>query len=75
MSLRDVVAETMPMLPQIVERIETPIERVEVYFAPDQLEAELTPEPYVVGGDSFLMVRGKFPTGLTDIMLPPTARF
>ena len=75
LSLRDVVAETMPMLPQIVERIETPIERVEVYFAPDQLEAELTPEPYVVGGDSFLMVRGKFPTGLTDIMLPPTARF
>ena len=73
--LRDVVAEKVPTLQQIVERIAAPIERVEVYFAPDQLGAGLTPEPCVVGGDSFLMVRGEFPPGLTDLMLPPDRPF
>ncbi len=44
-------------------------------FTPDQLDASLSPEPHVVDGDSWLMVRGEFPHRQNDLMLPSTARF
>lgn len=51
------------------------LNRVEVYFTPDQLDASLSPEPHVVNGDSWLMVRGEFPLWRSELMLPSTARF
>ena len=73
--LYDLVATRIPTLQQVIDRIDSPIERVEVYFAPDQLDAPLSPEPHVVDGDSWLMVRGEFPHGQNDLMLPSSARF
>ncbi len=73
--LRDLVATRIPTLQEVIDRIDSPLERVEVYFTPDQLNAPLAPEPHVVDGDSLLMVRGEFPRPHSDVMLPSTARF
>lgn len=35
------------------------LNRVEVYFTPDDLDASLSPEPHVLDEDSWLMVRGE----------------
>ena len=51
------------------------LNRVEVYFTPDQLDASLSPEPHVVDRDSWLVVRGEFSLWHSDLMLPSTARF
>lgn len=71
----DLVAAQIPTLQQTIDRIDSPLKRVEVYFTPDQLDASLSPEPHVVDGDSWLMVRGEFPHHQNDLMLPSTARF
>ncbi|UCE62112.1 MAG: GNAT family N-acetyltransferase [Phycisphaerales bacterium] len=73
--LYDVVATRIPTFQQIVDRIDLPLERVEVYFAPDQLDATLSPQLHVLEENSYLMVRGEFPCGHSEIMLPRTARF
>ncbi len=73
--LYDIVTTQIPTLRQIVDRMHAPIERVEVYFAPDQLGASLESEPHVFGGDGWIMARGSFPQGQCDVMLPSTARF
>ncbi len=73
--LYDLVAIQIPTLEQVISRIDAPLKRVEVYFTPDQIDAQLAPEPHVVDGDSRLMVRGEFPEPQADLMLPRTARF
>ncbi len=73
--LYDLVAARIPTLQEVIDRIDSPVNRVEVYFTPDQLNASLAPEPHVVDGDSLLMVRGEFPHPQSDVMLPSTARF
>lgn len=73
--LYDLVAIRIPTLQEVIERINSPLKRVEVYFTPDQLDAPLDPEPHIVDGDSLLMVRGEFPGPQNDVMLPSTARF
>ncbi len=75
LQLYDVVATRIPTLQDVIDRIDSPLERAEVYFTPDRLDASLTPEPHVVDGDSLLMVRGEFPSPHSDLMLPTTARF
>lgn len=71
--LYDVVAARIPPLAEIVASIGAPLERVEVYFAPDRLEAELAPEPHLLGGDEVWMVRGPFSVS-GPFLLPRTAR-
>ncbi len=73
--LHDVVATQIPALQQIVDRVDAPIEHVEVYFSPDQLDASLTAESHVLGGDGWIMTRGVFPYGRHELMLPSTARY
>jgi hypothetical protein len=72
--LFDVVGKKLPQLSEIVEIIAVPIERVEVYFCPDQLGGDLTPESHALGGDDLLMVRGSFPPEGKPFMLPRSAR-
>ncbi|UCF33714.1 MAG: hypothetical protein JSV78_00075 [Phycisphaerales bacterium] len=71
--LYDLVAIRVPKLQQVIDRIDSPLERVEVCFTPDQLNASLSPEPDVVNGGSWLMVRGEFPHWHSDLMLPSIA--
>lgn len=56
--LYDVVAPRMPTLEQIVACLPEDVERVEVYFEPSKLAADLLPEPHVLDGDDRLCVRG-----------------
>jgi len=73
--LYDVVARAaIPALADIVRRVPPPVERVEVYFTPDRLDADLTPEPHVLDGDEHFMVRGPYPPEGQPLMLPRTAR-
>ena len=72
--LFDVAGQKMPHLAQIVKMVPQPIERVEVYFCPDQLAGDLAPELHTLGGDDWLMVRGEFPPEGRPCMLPRTAR-
>jgi GNAT superfamily N-acetyltransferase len=76
--LFDLVARALPPLEAIVARIATQIsqriERVEIYFTPDRLGAELQPEPHLLDGDDYLMVRGPYPPVGQPLMLPRTAR-
>lgn len=74
LKLFDVVARQMPALREIVARIPRPIRRVEVYFAPDLLDADLTPEPHTLDGDDYLLVRGPFLPPESQFMLPRSAR-
>jgi GNAT superfamily N-acetyltransferase len=62
LALYDVVAREMPTLAEILARYD-PVERVEVYFAPDRLD-----------GNDHLMVLGPFPPESTPFMLPRTVR-
>ncbi len=73
--LNDLVATRIPTLQEVIDRVDAPVKRAEVYFTPDQLYAPLNPEPHVVDGESLLMARGKFPGPQGDVMLPSTARF
>ena len=72
--LFDVVGKKPPHLFEIVEMVPAPIERVEVYFCPDQLGGDLTPESHILSGDDLLMVRGSFPLEGKPFMLPRSAR-
>jgi GNAT superfamily N-acetyltransferase len=72
--LFDVVGKKPPHLFEIVEMVPTPIERVEVYFCPDQLGGNLTPESHILSGDDLLMVRGRFLPEGKPFMLPRSAR-
>jgi GNAT superfamily N-acetyltransferase len=73
--LYDIVATRVPALEQVVDRIDAPLNRVEVYFTPDQLGAPLAAEPHVVDGDSWLLARGPFASVEGGLMLPRTIRF
>ena len=64
----------LPRLSEIVEMVPALIERVEVYFCPDQLGGNLTPESHILSGDDLLMVRGSFPLEGKPFMLPRSAR-
>jgi hypothetical protein len=72
--LYDVVATRMPSLAQVLAQVPEEYDRVEVYFTPDRLAADLAPEPHVVGGDEILMVRGPWPIEGEPFMLPVPAR-
>jgi GNAT superfamily N-acetyltransferase len=72
--LFDVVAREIPPLAEIMARIPAAPARVEVYFAPDRLEAALAAEPHVLNGSEVFMVRGPFPAPAGPAMLPRTAR-
>jgi GNAT superfamily N-acetyltransferase len=72
--LYDVVARRLPSLDEIVARIDRPVRRVELYFAPDQVEPSARPEAHVLHGDEHLMVRGPFPPEGEPLMLPRPAR-
>ena len=72
--LYDVVAPVIPPLASLWDRLPREIQRVEVYFAPDRLDAELNPEPHVLDGDDHFMVRGAFPVPDGPFMLPRSAR-
>jgi len=71
--LYDVVAREMPTLAEILARY-APVDRVEVYFAPDRLAAELVAEPHRLDGNDHLMALGEFPPEGTAFMLPRTVR-
>ena len=74
--LYDVVARSMPTLADIVAAVGAPVDRVEVYFTPDRLSADLTPEPWDLGppdDPDTWMVRG--PWIETPFMWPRTARW
>lgn len=72
--LFDIAARQMPALREIISRVGQPVQRIEVYFAPDQLDADLSPEPHTLGGDDYLLVRGPFLPPQSQIMLPRSAR-
>ena len=57
LKLYDVVATQMPTMDRILEHVPA-LDRLEVYFTPDRLEADLDPEPHQLDGDDCLMVRG-----------------
>jgi len=73
--LYDLVATRIPTLEEVIDRIDSPLKRVEVYFTPDQLDIPLSPEPHMVDVDSWLMARGDFPGSQGGLILPRTARF
>lgn len=73
--LYDVVAKRMPTLAEIMAHGETPIDRVEIYFAPDGLEADFIAEPHVLDGGSYFMVRGDLDINGQSVMLPRMARY
>ncbi len=73
--LYDVVARRMPTLAEVMDHVETPIDRVEVYFTPDCLEADFIAEPHVLDGGSYFMVRGDLNFQGQPVMLPRTARY
>jgi hypothetical protein len=72
--LYDVVATRVPTLADVLAQVPEEFDRVEVYFTPDRLAADLAPEPHVVGGDEVLMVRGPWPIEGEAFMLPVPAR-
>ncbi len=71
----DVVAKRMPTLAEIMAHVETPIDRVEVYFTPDGLEADFIAEPHVLDGGSYFMVRGDLDFTGQSVMLSRMARY
>jgi len=73
--VHDLVAARIPTLQEVIDPMQEPFDRVEVYFAPDQLGASLSPEPHAVDQDGLLMVRGELPPRQAEVMLPYTARF
>jgi hypothetical protein len=74
LKLFDVVAPKMCSLDAIVQRIDRPVDEVEIYFSPDRLEVEYQAYPHIFEGDSLLMVRGDFATENQQFMLPRSAR-
>ena len=74
LELWDVIAPSMPTLADLVAYLPERWRRLEVYFTPDQLDAELETEAHVLDtdGPDLLMVRGPYPSG--PLMLPRTAR-
>jgi ribosomal protein S18 acetylase RimI-like enzyme len=71
--LHDVVAARMPTLDRVLSLVPERFDRLEVYFTPDLLGADLAPEPFVAHGD-YLMVRGPWPVEGEPHMLPIPAR-
>jgi GNAT superfamily N-acetyltransferase len=72
--LYDVVAERIPSLAEIASCVPDAFDRVEVQFSPDQLQADLKPEPWLFDGEEILMARGPFLDGAARAALPRTAR-
>ncbi|ASS74321.1 hypothetical protein CIG75_04525 [Tumebacillus algifaecis] len=70
--LYDIVSQQIPSLAVILSCLPTAVERVEVYFTPDQLQTEYTALELTT--DAKLMVRGSFPERLI-FQPPPTAEF
>ena len=57
-----------------MNRLAAPIERAQVLFTPDKLDAELRSEPFLLDGDDFYMARGPFPPEGKPLFVPITAR-
>lgn len=72
--VHDVVARRMPSLDDLLARVDGPVRRVELYFAPDEIEPDARPEPHVLHGDEHLMVRGPFAPEGEPLMLARPAR-
>lgn len=72
--LYDVVAREIPSLDEIAACVPEELTDVEVYFAPDRLRADLTPEPARLDG-AYFMARGPFPLAAGSFMVPRSARF
>jgi hypothetical protein len=70
--LYDVVAARTPPVEAVLARVAEPFERVEIYFAPDEV-TDLAPEPHPLGADDHLMIRGPWPVD-GPAMLPVPAR-
>lgn len=73
LSLRDVVARTLPSLDALLSEIPAPVERVEFYFSPDRFRSDARPEPHRFDGD-YYMVHGPFAAEGDAFMVPPPAR-
>ncbi len=58
----------------LISLVARPVQRIEVCFASDQLDADLTPEPHPLDGEDYLMVRGPFLPLEPQFMLPRSAR-
>jgi len=74
--LYDVVAPRMPTLVELVSAVAEPVERVEVYFPPDRLAADLAPQLHDLGrpdDPDTWMVRGAWTEA--PFMWPRTARW
>jgi hypothetical protein len=81
--LYDLVAERIPPVGAVLDRLGEPVDEVVAYFAPDQLQARFTLEPHDRAGGPLslepgvrnveLMVRGPFPLE-SAAMLPRPAR-
>ncbi len=74
LKLFDLLVTQICTLADILKRIPQPIDEVEIYFTPDRLEADVLAFPHLLGGDSFLMVRGTFPAEGEKFMLPRSTR-
>ncbi len=74
LKLFDVVGPRLCSLAEIIERIPQPIDEIEFYFSPDRFDTEARAVPYLVDGDSHLMVRGSFAAEGQPFMIPRSAR-
>ena len=81
--LFDLVGRTLCPLAAVLERLATPVTRVNIYFSPDRLDVAARPSPHVLmddpgapGGEgrSVLAVRGAFAPEAQPFMLPRPAR-
>lgn len=74
LKLYDVLAREMPDLATVVACVPEDVERVEVYFEPSALGADLVPEPHLLDGDDHLCVRGPMACGATPFLWPSPSR-
>ena len=66
--------DAVPPLRTLLARLcaAAPCDRVELYLTPDHWALDLAPEPHLLDGDDYLMVRGPYPSG--PLTLPRTLR-
>jgi len=74
--LYDLVAESIPPLPDILDSLGRPVDEVVTHFSPDRLGAEFdaTPQLFDHDGLSYLMARGPFAAEGVPFALPRSAR-
>jgi predicted N-acetyltransferase YhbS len=74
LKLFDAVFTKKISLELILSQIPQLIEEVEMYFNGDSLDKDVEASPYIIDGDSLLMVRGKFIPEDKYFMLSPSTR-